>query len=667
MAPKERIEQLRAELEEHNFNYYVKAMPTISDEAYDFLMKELESLEMQHPEYFSADSPSQKVGGAVNKSFESFTHLNPMLSLGNTYNEEELRAFDERVEKGLGTKDYEYICELKFDGLSISLHYERGKLIRAVTRGDGVSGDVVTDNVKTIRTLKTELDGEFPETFEVRGEIFMHKKAFERLNEERQQEGKQTYANPRNFASGSLKMQDSAEVAKRPLDVFLYQVISPVDYQNHWKSLEMAKSWGLRTSTDAQKCTNIDEVLDFIHHWENARHDLGYEIDGVVIKVNDYYQREELGFTAKNPRWAISYKFKTEAACTQLLSVDYQVGRTGSITPVANLEPVLLLGTTVKRASLHNADEIERLGLREQDYVYVEKGGEIIPKITAINTEKRIMNQAPIQFITHCPECQTELVRKEGEANHYCPNQNNCPPQVIGGIQHYTSRKACDIQSIGDETIRALHEARLIHNIADLYDLTAAQVEKLDRMAEKSALNVVEGIDASKQVPFHRVLFGLGIRYVGATVAKKLVSAFKTIENLAKASIEELEAVDEIGKVIAISVKEYFEKTENKELIHRLKMAGVQLVSTEREPQVLSSNLEGKTIVISGVFSQYSRDELATMIEAHGGKKGSGITGKTHYLLAGDKMGPSKLAKAEKLKIPIISEEAFLEMINHSE
>ena len=664
MEVKERIEKLREELEQHNIDYYIKAMPTISDSAYDFLMKELEALEKQHPEYYSPDSPSQKVGGAINKSFENFRHERPMLSLGNTYNEGELRAFDERVQKGLGTTEYEYICELKFDGLSISLHYEKGELIRAVTRGDGVSGDVVTDNVRTIRSLKTELKGNYPDVLEVRGEIFMHKKAFEKLNQAREEEGEKTYANPRNFASGTLKMQDSAEVAKRPLDIFLYEILSAEETDSHWKSLERAKEWGLKISSDAQKCNDIKEVLDFIHYWDEERKNLGYEIDGVVIKVNQYHQREELGFTAKSPRWAISYKFKTEAACTQLRSIDYQVGRTGSITPVANLEPVLLLGTMVKRASLHNADEIERLGLRENDFVFVEKGGEIIPKITAINLELREGNSSPIQFITHCPECHTQLVRKEGEANHYCPNATSCPPQVIGGIQHYISRKACDINSIGAETIKSLYEAKLIQNVADLYSLTFKKVLGLERMAEKSAQNVIEGINKSKETPFHRVLFGLGIRHVGATVAKKLAQQFKNIDQLASAPFEVLEAVDEIGGVIANSVIEYFSKEENWEIIQRLKSAGVQLEQLDNGTQALSDSLKGKTIVISGVFSQHSRDELAHMIEAHGGKKGSGITGKTDYLVAGDKMGPSKLAKAEKLGVPIISEQEFLDLIS---
>jgi len=666
MDAQSKLNQLRKELEQHNFNYYVKAEPTISDTDYDFLMKELEALEAQYPQFNDPDSPSQKVGGAVNKSFESFTHQNRMLSLGNTYNEEELKEFDARVEKGLGTDQYEYICELKFDGLSISLHYENGILDKAVTRGDGVKGDIVTDNVKTIKTLKTKLIGLVPSQLEVRGEIFMHKAAFDRLNKQRLAQAEKEYANPRNVASGTLKQQDSAEVAKRPLDIFLYQVIEKEGlFENHAQSLEAAKTWGLKVSDDSKICKTIDEVLAYIAYWDEQRHRLGYDIDGVVIKVNQFHQREELGFTAKSPRWAISYKFKTLAATTQLESVTYQVGRTGSITPVANLQPVQLLGTTVKRASLHNADEIERLDLHEHDVVFVEKGGEIIPKITGINFEKRATGSLPVKYISHCPECETKLVREEGEANHYCPNETGCPPQIIGKVQHYTHRKACDIQSLGDETIATLFHEGMVKNIADLYDLKAEQILNLERMGEKSAHNMIDGITQSKQVPFEKVLFGLGIRYVGATVAQKLAGAFKNIENLAQASLEELENVDEIGTRIAESVVAYFRIPTNMEMVQRLKIAGIQLAIDESQNQAVSEILAGKAFVISGVFNQFSRDELVQMIIANGGKKGSSITSKTDYVLAGDKMGPSKLAKAEKLEIPIITEEAFLEMIQH--
>lgn len=664
MDVKNKLSQLRKNLEQHNYNYYVKAEPTISDTEYDFLMKELEAMEADYPEYYNADSPSQKVGGVINKSFESFQHLNPMLSLGNTYNEDELKEFDKRVEKGLGTNQYEYVCELKFDGLSISLHYENGILEKAVTRGDGVKGDIVTDNVKTIKTLKTHLKGDVTNKLEARGEIFMHRAAFNRLNEQRVAKGDKEYANPRNVASGTLKQQDSADVAKRPLDIFIYHIIEKENrFENHWQSLAAARNWGLKVSTDAKICSTMNDVLDFIQVWDNKRHELGYDIDGVVIKVNDFHQREELGFTAKSPRWAISFKFKTLAASTELVEVTYQVGRTGSITPVANLEPVQLLGTTVKRASLHNFDEIERLGLHKNDVVFVEKGGEIIPKITGINFEKRNPNSIPIQYITHCPECNTLLVREEGEANHYCPNELGCPPQIIGKIQHFTHRKACDIQSLGDETIATLYREGILTNIADLYDLKAEQIMGLERMGEKSAENIIEGIFQSKVVPFDKVLFGLGIRYVGATVAQKLAAAYKNIDALANANIESLEKVDEIGTRIAQSVVEYFSDPLNQVMIQRLKTAGVQLEMDVDANQLVSTILEGKTIVISGVFSQYSRDELVQMITSNGGKKGSSISSKTDFLLAGDKMGPSKLEKAEKLEIPIISEETFLEMV----
>jgi len=666
MNPKERIETLRKQLAEYNYQYYTLGNPSISDTDFDFLMKELELLEREFPAYSSADSPTQKVGGTINKNFESFTHQHQMLSLGNTYNEAELIEFDNRIQKGLGTTVYEYVCELKFDGLSISLHYENGALSKAVTRGDGVKGDIVTDNVKTIHSLNTKLIGDFPKKVELRGEIFMHRAAFDKLNKKRAENGEALYANPRNFASGTVKLQDSSEVAKRPLDLILYQVLeTEKNYTNHWQSLQAAKNWGLQISSESRICKNIQEVFEFINFWNQERFKLGYDIDGVVIKINDFHQREELGFTAKNPRWAISYKFKTLAVTTVLKSVEYQVGRTGAITPVANLEPVQLLGTTVKRASLHNANEIERLGLRIGDSVFVEKGGEIIPKITGVNLEKRPLNSTPLQYITHCPECTTVLVRAIGEANHYCPNELGCPPQIIGKVQHYTSRKACDIQSLGDETIQSLFEADLVKNVADLYDLKVSDIINLERMGQKSAENIISGIKKSKEVPFHKVLFGLGIRYVGATVAKKLVSHFRSVKNIADADLETLSNVDEIGTVIAISVFDYFRNPDYMNLISRLEKAGVQLESNEKENALISSKLADKTLVISGVFNQYSREELAAMIAAHGGKNGSGITGKTDYLLAGDKMGPSKLQKAEKLGVNIISEIEFLEMIGN--
>ena len=659
----EKIESLRKAVSEHNYQYYVLAQPLISDYEFDMLLQELIQLEAKHPEYFDANSPTQKVGGAVNKNFESFTHEYPMLSLGNTYNEEDLRDFDQRVEKQLGHHDYEYVCELKVDGLSISLHYENGQLLRAVTRGDGVKGDVVTDNVKTIRALNSQLKGAFPSSFEVRGEIFMHRPAFEKLNQERADADEPLYANPRNVAAGTLKLQDSAEVAKRPLDIVLYQLIENTpSVKTHFEGLSKLKQWGLVVSNETQICPTIDTVFNYINEWDEKRKLLSYDIDGVVIKVNDYSQREELGFTAKSPRWAISYKFKTEAALTKLLSIDYQVGRTGAITPVANLEPVFLLGTTVKRASLHNANEIERLDVRVGDFVFVEKGGEIIPKITGVDFSKRQIDLPRNQYISHCPDCQTELIRKEGEAQHYCPNESNCPTQVIGKIQHFIHRKALDINSLGDETVELLFKQGLIHGLGDLFTLKYEQVIALERMAEKSALNLLEGINAAKSIPFPRVLFGLGIRYVGETVAKKLAKHFKTIDALMLATKEELLQVDEIGERIADSILEYFSKEKNIDLITQLKQAGLQLANLHEE-QLLSEKLKGKAIVISGVFTQFSRDEIKHLVEQHGGKNVSSISSKTDYVVAGDNMGPAKLEKAVSLKIPILSETDFIELI----
>jgi DNA ligase (NAD+) len=661
----EKIESLRKAISEHNYQYYVLAQPLISDYEFDMLLQELIQLEAKHPEYFDANSPTQKVGGTVNKYFESFTHEYPMLSLGNTYNEEDLRDFDQRVEKQLGHHDYEYVCELKVDGLSISLHYENGNLLRAVTRGDGVKGDVVTDNVKTIRALNPQLKGAFPSSFEVRGEIFMHRPAFDKLNQERADADEPLYANPRNVAAGTLKLQDSAEVAKRPLDIVLYQLIENTpSVKTHFEGLNKLKQWGLVVSNETKICPTIDAVFNYINEWDEKRKLLSYDIDGVVIKVNDYSQREELGFTAKSPRWAISYKFKTEAALTKLLSIDYQVGRTGAITPVANLEPVFLLGTTVKRASLHNANEIERLDVRVGDFVFVEKGGEIIPKITGVNFSKRQMDLPQNQYITHCPDCHTELIRKEGEAQHYCPNESNCPTQVIGKIQHFIHRKALDINSLGDETVELLYMQGLIHGLGDLFTLKYEQVIALERMAEKSALNLLEGINAAKSIPFPRVLFGLGIRYVGETVAKKLAKHFKTIDALILANKEELLQVDEIGERIADSIIEYFSKDKNIDLIAQLKQAGLQLANLHEE-QLLSEKLKGKAIVISGVFTQFSRDEIKHLVEQHGGKNVSSISSKTDYVVAGDNMGPAKLEKAVSLKIPILSETDFITLIQN--
>ncbi len=661
---KERIEALRTLLNTHNYNYYVLAQPTISDYEFDKLLEELIALEKENPQYFSANSPTQKVGGAINKNFETFTHQYPMLSLGNTYNESELRDFDQRIYKQLGHTNYQYVCELKFDGLSISLHFQKGQLATAVTRGDGTKGDIVTDNVKTIKALNTQLEGNYPNEFEVRGEIFMHRNAFDKLNEKRALEGETLYANPRNVASGTLKLQNSADVAKRPLDIYLYQLIEKNEtIRTHFESLEAMKNWGLQTSKETKLCHSIDEVFNFINYWDKERKNLSYDIDGVVIKINDYYQREELGFTAKSPRWAMAYKFKTEAACTQLLSIVYQVGRTGAITPVANLQPVALLGTTVKRASLHNANEIERLDVRVGDYVFVEKGGEIIPKITGVNLEKRNAELPVHQYITHCPECSTALVRQEGEANHYCPNEDGCPPQVVGKMQHFISRKAMDINGLGEETIQLLYNQGLVKNIADLYQLKFEDVLQLERMAEKSAQNLIDGLKASTQIPYQRVLFGLGIRFVGETVAKKLAAKFKTIEQLQTATYEELMQVDEIGERIALSLLDYFKNPAHLEMIEKLKLAGLQFENTAKALVLESYILSGKAVVISGVFNKYSRDEIKAMVEANGGKNASGITSKTDFVIAGENMGPAKLEKAIQLKITILSEDEFLAMV----
>ncbi len=660
----QKIHALRAALREHNYKYYVLAEPSISDLEFDQQLKALQDLEQAYPEAYDPDSPTQKVGGEINKQFATFEHEFPMLSLGNTYSEAELLEFDKRIQKQLGHTNYQYVCELKFDGLSISLHYDNGQLIRAVTRGDGVKGDVVTDNVKTIQSLNSRLQAPYPEKIELRGEVFMHRPAFDRLNMEREEAGEPLYANPRNVASGTLKLQDSAEVAKRPLDIFLYQLLEHKPTINtHYASLQSIRQWGLPCSNNTQLCNSIQAVFDYINHWDEARKLLTYDIDGVVIKINDYHQREELGYTAKSPRWAIAYKFKTEAACTPLLSIDYQVGRTGAITPVANLQPVFLLGTTVKRASLHNANEIERLDLRVGDYVYVEKGGEIIPKITGVDLSKRSDQSIKVAFITHCPECGTTLIRQAGEAQHYCPNELNCPPQVIGKIQHFIHRKAMDINGLGDETVELLYQAGLLKSVADLYDLSYEQVIQLDRMADKSSSQLIESIQASKQVPYQRVLFGLGIRYVGETVAKKLAATFKHIDALKSANKEALLAVDEIGERIADSIVEYFQSDLHCQMIERLKSAGLCLENTAEAPVQLSDKLQGKIIVISGVFTQFSRDEIKAMVEQHGGKNAGSISAKTHYVVAGENMGPAKLEKAKQLNIPILSEADFLALI----
>ncbi len=663
------IEALTAELNQHNYRYYVLAQPTISDTDFDLKLAELAHLEKQYPEFIDPDSPTQKVGGDITKHFNTVRHRWPMLSLGNTYNEQDLRDFDERVRKAIG-EEVEYVCELKFDGLSISLTYENGGLQRAVTRGDGTQGDEVTTNIRTIKTIPKRLrtDG-YPELFEIRGEVFMHRKAFERLNNERLENGEIPYANPRNFAAGTVKLQDSAEVAKRPLDCFLYFLYTDnrsKRFKSHWESLKAVKGWGFPVCEHSKLCRNIDEALAFIHTWEAARFGLSYDIDGIVIKVNNYGQQEELGFTAKSPRWAISYKYKAEQAETKLESVSYQVGRTGAVTPVANLKPVLLAGTTVKRASLHNANEIIRIGLHEYDTVYVEKGGEIIPKITGVNLAQRLPEATPIFYPDYCPECGTPLVRKEGEAVHYCPNEDACRPQIVGRIQHFIGRKAMDIEGMGDETVETFFRLGLLRHISDLYRLNERheELQQIERFGEKSISNMLAGIEKSKEQPFEKVLFGLGIRYVGETIARKLVQHFRTVDALASASAEEIAGVYEIGIRIAESVTEYFSNEEHLRQIALLRQHGLQFAAEEKAVMLASDKLAGKTFIISGVFEHYSREELGQLIESNGGKLLSSISGKLSYLIAGENMGPSKLAKAQKLNIPIISDDELLKMIS---
>ena len=657
-----RIAQLSSDLRRHNYLYYVKAEPEISDFEFDILLKELENLESQFPDFITPDSPTQQVGSDSIGDFQTEKHQRPMLSLGNTYNAEELREFDARIRKALEIDTVVYSCELKIDGLAISLQYEKGVLVKAITRGDGVQGDVVTDNVKTLRRLPPKLNAGAPQKFEIRGEIFMHRKGFERLNAERAASGQALYANPRNVASGSLKIKDSREVAKRPLDILLYHYYGEDQvFSSHSQGLNEARTWGLPVPETSRVCEGIDAVIDFLQEWESKRHDLSFDTDGVVVKVDSISQQEELGFTAKIPRWAIAYKFPTETAQTRLLGVSYQVGRTGAITPVAELEPVLLLGTTVKRASLHNSNEMQRLDIRVGDMVYVEKGGEIIPKITGVVLESRDSHKPVQEFIETCPECHTALVRAEGEAQHYCPNSRQCPPQVVGKLEHFIGRKAMDIQSVGSELCETLYRADLVKNVADFYDLTESDILQLDRMGEKSATNIIKGIADSKGQAFERVLFALGIRFVGETVAKKLAFAFEDIDALSQADAEALIAVDEIGERIAESVIQYFKDPENQHIINRLKAHGLIFKAEKQEAK--GDELAGKVIVISGVFEIHSRDDLKAMVEAHGGKIGSGVSAKTSFLLAGSGIGPSKLAKAESLGVPLLSETEFLALL----
>ncbi|MEQ8470986.1 MAG: NAD-dependent DNA ligase LigA [Marinoscillum sp.] len=679
-STEEKINQLTDELNHHSYIYYQESRSEISDFEFDQKLKELEILEAEHPELKREDSPTHRVGGTITKNFNTVYHKYPMLSLGNTYSKDDLAEFDKRVEKGLGTTEYEYICELKFDGVAISLTYENGFLKQAVTRGDGVKGDEVTSNVKTIRTIPLKLRGEVPESFEVRGEVFMPKSVFKLLNEERANNGEALLANPRNTASGTLKMQDSAVVAGRGLDCFLYSLLGDsIETETHSESLELLEKLKFNVSPTYARCSNIDEVFEYINKWEQKRHELPVETDGIVIKVNSSDQQQELGFTAKSPRWAISYKYKAEGAETRLNGITYQVGRTGAITPVAELEPVLLAGTTVKRASLHNANEIARLDIRVGDTVFVEKGGEIIPKITGINLPLRPEDSTPTQYITNCPECGTELVRKEGEANHYCPNQDACPPQVQGRVEHFISRNAMDINHLGPNTIKGLFNNNLIRGIADLYDLTFEDLNDLKfeipdlvtgevktrSIKDKSAQNIVDSLQQSKEIPFQSVLFGMGIRYVGKTVAEKLAEHFKNIDNLMNASYDQILEVHEIGERIAESVVDFFQSEDNRVLVDRLKSKGLQMEIVE-----IASNLDldlvfdGKTVVVSGVFERFDREELKGLIKNMGGKVSSSITGNTDFLIAGDKMGPAKLEKAEKLGTTILSEEEFIQMSN---
>lgn len=660
----EKIQSLRDELNQHNYRYYVLDNASISDYDFDNKLKELEKLEQENPQFFDANSPTQRVGGAITKNFNTITHKNRMYSLDNSYSKEDLLDWEKRIQKILGTTALEYTCELKYDGASINLTYENGNFVKAVTRGDGFQGDEVTANIRTIKSLPLKIESEFVRNFEMRGEIILPLDGFARMNQERLAKGEEAYRNPRNTASGSLKLQDSAEVAKRPLDCLLYQVITPErKYKTHFESLSAARNVGFKVPNTITLVKSIDQVLEFVHQWDSKRHNLPYETDGIVIKVNNLQQQEELGYTSKAPRWAIAYKFKAEQVSTVLHKITYQVGRTGAITPVANLEPVQLAGTTVKRASLHNADQIEKLDIRENDTVFVEKGGEIIPKIIAVDFTKRPQNSHPARYATHCPECSTELVRTEGDAKHYCPNQFGCAPQITGRIQHFISRKAMDIDGLGGETVDLLRKEGLIQNYADLYNLTIEQVIPLERMAEKSAQNMINGIQKSKEIPFEKVLFALGIRFVGETVAKKLAKHFKSIDNLMTADFDTLIAVDEIGDRIAQSIIDFSTDLGNIQLINRLKSYGLQLQVSQETLANQTDKLLGQVFVVSGVFHQMSRNELKKSIEDNGGKVSSSISKKTNFIVAGDNMGPSKLQKAETLGIPIISEQDFIDKI----
>ncbi len=664
MSVENQIEKLRNELREHNHNYYVLDNPSISDYDFDMKLKELQRLEDEYPEFYDASSPTLRVGGMITKNFQTVVHAQRMYSLDNSYSKEDLEDWETRIQKGLGDTEVEFTCELKYDGASINLTYENGQLIKAVTRGDGFQGDDVTTNIKTINSVPLQLKGDYPPKFDIRGEIVLPFEGFAKMNAERVANGEEPYMNPRNTASGSLKLQDSALVAQRPLDCLLYGIVGEnTGIDTQWQMLEKAREWGFKVPTIAKLCKSTDEVMNFVEYWDVHRHELPYETDGVVIKVNSLQQQDELGHTSKSPRWAMAYKFKAEQVSTILNEITYQVGRTGAITPVANLEPVLLAGTTVKRASLHNADQIAKYDIREKDTVYVEKGGEIIPKIIGVDFSKRPQESVPTQYIEHCPECNTPLQRTEGDAKHYCTNYYGCPVQITGRIQHYISRKAMDIEGMGSETVTLLFQEGLITNYADLYELTKEQVMPLERMAEKSAENLITGVAASVKIPFERVLFALGIRFVGETVAKKLAKAYKNIDALMRASEEELTAVDEIGERIAQSVIEFFQNENNRLIINRLKSVGVQFAISAEKLENQTEKLKGQTFVVSGVFEKVSRNELKKLIEDNGGKVGSSVSSKTTFLVAGDKMGPSKRTKAESLNVQIISEDDFLAII----
>lgn len=660
----EQIEKLRKELHEHNYNYYVLDNPVISDYEFDLKLKELEKLEKENPQFLDENSPTQRVGGEITKNFTTITHKNRMYSLSNSYSKQDLLDWENRIKKIIGEEEITYTCELKYDGASINLTYQNNKLLNAVTRGDGIKGDDVTANIKTIKSIPLILKAPFVTNFEIRGEIILPFEGFAKMNEERIALGEEPYKNPRNTASGSLKLQDSTEVAKRPLDCLLYHIVAENNpNKTHYQTLQQARKLGFKIPKTIKECKNTEEIFAFIEKWNNKRFTLPYETDGIVIKVNSLVQQEKLGYTAKAPRWAIAYKFKAEQVSTILEAITYQVGRTGAVTPVANLTPVNLAGTIVKRASLHNADQIEKLDIRIGDTVYVEKGGEIIPKIVGVNLVARPKKSIKTKYATHCPDCNTPLIRTEGDAKHYCPNEYGCPTQITGKIQHFISRKAMDIDGIGNETVELLFKEKLIQNYADLYTLTKEQIIPLERMAEKSAQNIIEGIKASKNIPFETVLFALGIRFVGETVAKKLANHFKTIEALLNATLEELIAVDEIGDKIAESVQEFSSNLINIQLIERLKKYGVQLKVSEEKEKKSSTILEGKTFVISGVFTNFSRNELKKSIEDNGGKVTGSISKRTNYLIAGENMGPSKKNRAESLEIPIISEEDYSKML----